>query len=1227
MFKRVLIANRGEIVSRALRTFARLGVTPIVIYHRHDASAPYVREAEAWPLTGETVAETYLNQDQILAIAKAAKAEAIFPGYGFLAENADFAERCAQEGLVFIGPTPTQMRRFGLKHQARALAAQVGVPLTPGSELLSDVAAALAAAERIGYPLMLKTTAGGGGIGLSRCDDAESLQAAFARVTGLGTRFFGDGGVFVERFVPQARHIELQIFGDGQQVWVLGERDCSLQRRQQKVIEETPAPGLGAALRQKMTEAAQALAQAVGYRSAGTVEFIADVQAEQFYFLEVNSRLQVEHPITEAVYGIDLIEWMLLEAALEPLPALPKPQGAAIEVRLYAEDPLKDFQPSAGVLQAVAWPPAVRVDTWVTTGTTVSSLFDPLLAKVIAYGETRTAAREKMSQALETLRLQGITTNQEYLAAILASDFFVKGEVSTTALQNFSYQPAAIQVLAPGTYTTIQDYPGRVGFWDIGVPPSGPMDAYALRLANVLLGNAPTAAALECTLLGPRLQFLQATTIAITGAPIEATLDAEPCPLAQAVSVQAGQILQLGKVKSGCRSYLAVAQGFAVAEYLGSRATFALGGFGGLSGQPLRTHDRLPLVKNPANKVDETGNEKSLAEKALSLLPELNFSNTWRIGVLYGPHGAPDFFSEDFIATFFNSTWEVHYHSNRLGIRLLGAKPAFTRSDGGEAGLHPSNIHDTVYAIGAVNFTGDLPVILTVDGPSLGGFVCPVTIIDSELWKVGQLKPGDSVQFVPVDFAAALAHRRDRELWFANPAQVPGFHPDFFANASVSASTKDAGSVGAAVTEKSAFASQCLLQVLPAQGARPAVVYRQAGDSYVLIEYGENQLDLRLRVRVHLLMKALAELQLPGVFERSPGVRSLQIRFDPLRCDRDFLLKTLATLEANLPENYPDIPSRILYLPLAFEDAATLDAVARYQQSVRSTAPWLPRNAEFIRRINGLDSIEQVMDTLFTAAYLVLGLGDVYLGAPCAVPIDPRHRLVTSKYNPARTYTAEGTVGIGGVYMCIYGMDSPGGYQLVGRTLPIWNHYTQNQDFTPGKPWLLRFFDQVRFYPVSEAEITTLREDFRHGRLRLRIEESVFSWSEHEKFLLENQKSILEFRTSQAKAFVEEVAHWQTFASPVATAEGAAGATLSLDSRNLETLPGESCCAEISGSIWKVLVNHQDAVEKDQAIVIIEAMKMEFTVVAPQAGRVQLLVQVGSPVRAGDPLFVIAKDQ
>jgi Allophanate hydrolase subunit 1 len=363
-------------------------------------------------------------------------------------------------------------------------------------------------------------------------------------------------------------------------------------------------------------------------------------------------------------------------------------------------------------------------------------------------------------------------------------------------------------------------------------------------------------------------------------------------------------------------------------------------------------------------------------------------------------------------------------------VRLVGPKPTWTRANGGEAGLHPSNVHDCEYAIGAVNFTGDFPVILTHDGPSLGGFVCPVTIAKSELWKVGQVKPGDRIRFHPIsaDEAVALEKAQAHSVETLRSTHAPAFEVPSLAASDIGSAT--------------------LLAALPATDTTPAAVYRQAGDKYVLIEYGDNVLDLALRLRVHLLMNALRERAVPGVEELSPGVRSLQVRYDSLILSQKQLMNLLLELEAGLGDvSQLKVPSRIVWMPMAFEDSATLGAVERYQETVRATAPWLPNNVDFIQRINGLESREAVRDTIFDASYLILGLGDVYLGAPCAVPIDPRHRLLSSKYSPARTFTAEGTVGIGGMYMCIYGMDSPGGYQLVGRTLPIWNKFLKNDQF------------------------------------------------------------------------------------------------------------------------------------------------------------------------------------
>ncbi|HGY5723574.1 TPA: biotin carboxylase N-terminal domain-containing protein, partial [Serratia marcescens] len=572
MFNTVLIANRGEIACRAIRTLKRLGVTSVAVYSDADRNAPHVTEADkAVALGGDKAADSYLRIDKILAAAAATGAQAIYPGYGFLSESAEFAEVCEAAGIAFIGPTAAQIREFGLKHRARELAALAGVPMTPGTGLLESVEQAVTAAARIGYPVMLKSTAGGGGIGLTRCDDEAALRDAYDSVKRLGEQFFRDAGAFIERFVDRARHVEVQIFGDGQgRVVALGERDCSLQRRNQKVVEETPAPHLPAATRQALHRAAVALGESVNYRSAGTVEFIYDAACDEFYFLEVNTRLQVEHPITEMVTGLDLIEGMLQVAAGDALDwaALQRaPQGVAIEVRLYAEDPLKNFQPSPGVLTEVHFPADVRLDGWVATGSEVSAFYDPMIAKLIVHGADREQALEKLRVALAATRLHGIATNLDYLRQVIATPQFQRGEVWTRLLDDVGFQPHCLEVLQPGTYSSVQDYPGRLGYWDIGVPPSGPMDDFAFRLANSIVGNHPAAAGLEFTLQGPTLRFHCDATIALTGASCPADLDGEAVAYWRPIAVRAGQVLTLGRATHGCRTYLAVRNGFDVPVY------------------------------------------------------------------------------------------------------------------------------------------------------------------------------------------------------------------------------------------------------------------------------------------------------------------------------------------------------------------------------------------------------------------------------------------------------------------------------------------------------------------------------------------------------------------------------------------------------------------------------------------------------------------------------------
>ncbi|WP_434591400.1 urea carboxylase [Pseudomonas sp. R4-83] len=1211
MFEKVLIANRGAIACRILRTLAQLQAQGVAVYSEADAASLHILQADEAHSLGEgAAANTYLAVEKILAVARQSGATAIHPGYGFLSENAAFAEACEAQGIAFIGPTPEQLRVFGLKHTARALAKQHGVPMLEGTELLDSLDAALIAGEHVGYPVMLKSTAGGGGIGMRVCRSASELRDSFDAVKRLGQNNFSDAGVFIEKYIQRARHLEVQVFGDGRgEVIALGVRDCSVQRRNQKVLEETPAPNLPDGMAEALCAAAIKLAKAVNYRSAGTVEFVFDSEAQRFYFLEVNTRLQVEHGVTEQVWGVDLVRWMVELAAgdLPPLSELYRelrPEGHAIQARLYAEDPGRDFQPSPGLLTAVQFPPAngvqLRIDTWVEAGCEIPPYFDPMIAKVITWAPTREQARTELHQALGDSVLYGVETNRDYLRQILLDAPFASGEPWTRCLENLLYRANTFEVLSAGTQTSVQDYPGRLGYWAVGVPPSGPMDSRALRLGNRLLGNPEGAAALEITMSGPLLRFNCEAVVAVTGAELTLTLDGANVPMNTALLIPAGATLHLGSISAaGARSYLCLRGGLQVPDYLGSKSTFTLGQFGGHGGRALRAGDVLHI---PALSDHSSGQQ--LAEQHITALPAVR-----QIRVIYGPHGAPEYFTEHYIDTFFATEWAVHFNSSRTGVRLIGPKPEWVRADGGEAGLHPSNIHDNPYAIGAVDFTGDMPVILGPDGPSLGGFVCPVTVIEADLWQLGQLKAGDKIQFIPVDLGTA----RNLALKWDSPcgSQPAGDEVDAVSGRAPSpAGWLPQGRVSPVVLELSRGDQR--------------LVARVSGDTHLLLEIGEPELNLVLRFRAHALMQALESKNLHGVIDLTPGIRSLQVHYQPEQLPLADLLGIIAgEWDAVCAAKDLQVPSRIVHLPLSWDDPACQLAIEKYMTTVRKDAPWCPSNLEFIRRINDLPNLDEVQRTVFDASYLVMGLGDVYLGAPVATPLDPRHRLVTTKYNPARTWTAENSVGIGGAYMCVYGMEGPGGYQFVGRTLQMWNRYREVAAFD-GKPWLLRFFDQIRFYPVSAEELLRIRRDFPLGRFELNIEHSQLNLADYQAFLSREAQSINAFRAQQQGAFNAERERW--IASGQAHFDSEEVLTEAIEDAPLAA--GEhSVDSHIAGNLWQVQVEAGHRVAAGDVLVILESMKMEIPLLAPLAGVVrEIRVQPGSAVRAGQRVVVLELD-
>ncbi|KAL1962552.1 hypothetical protein VTN77DRAFT_9427 [Rasamsonia byssochlamydoides] len=1236
--KTLLIANRGEIAVRILKTAKKLGIQTIAIYTEPDAASTHVRLADEAVLLSGSPSTAYTDGDQIVAIAKKHQVDAIIPGYGFLSENADFARVVSAAGIVFVGPSPESIEAFGLKHTARELATKARIPIVPGTlSLVQTEDEAVEASKKLGFPVMLKATAGGGGMGLSTCQNEDEVRQSFATARSRGEALFKNAGMFIERYYPSSHHIEVQVFGNGHGKAIhFGERECSIQRRHQKVIEECPSPFVAKhpELRRKLGEAAVRLAESIHYGSAGTVEYLVDDETGDFFFLEMNTRLQVEHGITELCYGVDLVGLMLKQADaqclgskgldasyLEKFQAI-TPSGAAIEARVYAENPVRDFAPTPGTLQSVEWKeiPGSRFDTWVYTGTKVSANYDPLLAKVMYHSPLREQTIAGLQTILTESRICGPPTNLDFLAAILQDERFIAGNTLTRFLNNFEFRPAAIDVLAGGAYTLIEDWPGRPTIGR-GFCHSGPMDPLAFRIANALVGNPVGMEALEISLSGPDLRFLGPAVIALCGAPMEAKLDNASIPMWSRIYVSAGQRLTIGKTTGGgCRAYLAVQGGFPnVANWFGSKSTAPMVGVGGYQGRQLASGDLLAIT----DQVPEVKGKLRIPER---LIPK--YPSEWELLAMAGPYDE-GYITEDSIDMLWEATWTVSHNAARGGIRLIGPRPIWSRPDGGEGGAHPSNVIEYGYPMGALNWTGDDPVIFPVDAPDFGGFVCSNVIVKADFWKLGQIKAGNKLKYRRVSLESALSARREVERFVDQIVQGCRAGGDFDNIIPLNDELPP--------ELKREEGGSALVHQIQEHDKQPLVSYRQGGDDYLLIDYGHGSFDLNHRCRTTALIKALKEGT--GEISFSSGLiatvgcgNSFLLYYDGLKIPRHKLIEYLCSLESKLGDlTEAKVFSRRFRLPITFESKKQEDALQRYMETQRPYASYLPDNLAFVAKNNAFTR-EEVENLFLTVTLMVISVG-FFTALPLGLPVDPRLRMNCPKMNPSRVYTPAGSVSWGGSCMALYNVDSPGGYQLTGMSIPGVDILGSKKGYSLEKPWLFEDFDQITFYRVSEEEYEKQLALFNSGRYEYQWEEVLFDMAEHNKLLRDTKDEVDAIRARQRKAQAQMEAieaelleRWEK--------EKAAN-TISMDTveallQDPEIIPIQ---APLNANVWKVQIQEGDTIDKDQVVIILEAMKLEIAVRAEEqlfaegvdAIVEKILIKPNDVVQAGQPMILVRK--
>ncbi|KAF7760920.1 hypothetical protein Agabi119p4_10329 [Agaricus bisporus var. burnettii] len=1241
----LLIANRGEIALRIIRSAKKLALRTVSIYTPADATAPHVTLADtavALPLssgTNATEGTSYLNPEAILDICKSHNVTLVHPGYGFLSENAEFAEMVEKAGMGWLGPRGETIKLMGLKHLARDTVKSVGLGVVPGSDGLvegnvEDIV------KKIGLPVIFKASAGGGGLGMVVCEKMEDIGSAFEGARSRAKTLFGNDGVFIERYIPRARHVEVQVFGDGEgNVIHLRERECSTQRRHQKVIEECPSPFLEEhpGLRERMCNAAVTLCRAIRYESAGTVEFLVDDASGAFYFLEMNTRIQVEHPITEVTHDdLDLIEMMIAHTVAKKIgerspvimdqahwdsvynSAKANGRGFAIEGRIYAENPAERFLPSPGLLQHVRLEenyPWLRIDSWISTGTQVTLHFDPMLSKIIVSGRTREEAISRFLKALEECQVCGPPNNMDYLRAIATSSTFMEGRLTTRFLDILEYTPSVMKVMTAGLEMTVQDLPGRLT--GKGIPKSGPMDPIAFSVGNVLVGNDRNTEGLEIIVVPgvpARFKFTCGAVVAITGREIQVKLNGKGANAWSRLVVPADGILEISvnteRGRGDLRSYLAILGGFPnVPQYLGSKSTSM--GLGGYQGRSLLPGDILALRDSP---------ELLVSDYTLPQTIVPTYPRNWIVYVLAGPQDDEEFVTEEGIARFYLTQWQVSPSSGRTGIRLESSeKIRWARESGGQGGGHPSNILDNAYARGSVNINGDTPIILGNEGPDMGGYICLCVVATGELWKLGQISPGDTITF------RRVSHARAAKITEHNDNYIAGVENIIKGEANSQLVLYDD-------SLKDEHNSPKLYQSLASEDGKVPYVLRQAGDSAILVEFGIIELDFFVRARVQVLLEEIQNRNIVGVNQLCPCIRSIMIHYDNHLVSQADLVQHILSVIKTIPHDLTHLSfkGRRITFPIVLDDPWSKEATERYMRSIREKAVYLPSNVDYIANNNGLSGSKEALDKLMASDWIVFGVG-FYLGCPFLVPIDPRCRLTGQKLNPSRTFTPRGAVGIAGPVTAIYPVESPGGYQLFGRTIPAWQAWGKGGGFSPERPWLLDPFDQVRFEPVDIETYQKWDILYEQGRYPFKIEPTVFSMTEYAAMVGKIQDEVSTFRERQLKAMITVgererilLSEWEKEnsqrASQSANTEGTQG-----DETNVLTIK-----TPLFASVWKICCKVGDTITSlDEPLLLLEAMKTEIPIKAEEIHLGQKIkafgpaMKEGALVKPGDVLITV----